>query len=179
MRIAYETIGAAFPGNAWAYAESLDAVRIGRWHGANLVFYDALDENLLLTLRIFDETRELTFSGDKCRDTDIYPNGECIRALADAAYAMRGTRAQIVGEYTKLWEERGGVLYFPAKLSFPDGETALKLGIKNFVRYHPVPVCPKGKAYEEALDPSGAGALEVVDYAYTGFYYANGKAVAL
>jgi hypothetical protein len=73
------------------------------------------------------------------------------------------------------------VIYFPAKLEFPGGTIGLKLGIRNFVRYNPVPVLPKGESYDAGLGTSGAGALEVVDYAYTGFFYAdeNGKAVAL
>jgi hypothetical protein len=44
------------------------------------------------------------------------------------------------------------------------------------------PVIPLPKDTENAgysLPPSGAGVLEVVDYAYTGFYYADGTEVEL
>jgi hypothetical protein len=92
---------------------------------------------------------------------------------------MYGEHSEHDGEYTALWEERGGVLYFPAKLVFPDKNVALKLGIKNYVRYNPVPVCPKGEEYDFEMSTSGAGAIEVFDYAYTGFYYVDGKAVEI
>ncbi|GHS92432.1 hypothetical protein AGMMS50276_00300 [Synergistales bacterium] len=183
MRIDREKIKAAFPGYAWAYAESLDAVRIGKWNGEKLEFYDQLDESLLQTLRVFSNERELKFSGDKCRDTDIYKGENFIRdlELTDSKYFMYGEQASADRDYTKLCEDRGGSFYFPARLSFPEDKVGLKLGIRNFVRYNDVPVCPLNKEYDFGLNHSGAGAFEVVDYAYTGFFYAynDEKAVEL
>jgi CRISPR-associated protein (TIGR03984 family) len=174
-----EKIKTAFPEKAWVYAESLDAVRIGRWDGEKLTFFDGVDENLLLTLRVFDKERELKFTGDKWRDTADYDSGDFITTLADSKYFMHGEHAEVSGEYTKLWEDRGGAYYFPARLDFPAGKIGLKLGIKNFVRYNAVPVCPAGEKYDYDLPACGAGALEVIDYAYAGFYYADGKEVEL
>ena len=179
MKIDCDRICSAFPDVAWAYAESYDAVRIGRWDGKKLVFIDTPDEELMLTLRVFTESRELRFSGDRCRDTEVYAGGKFISSLADAKYCMYGEQQEPAGGYTKLWEERGGMIYFPAVLDFPNGNVGLKLGIKNFVRYNPVPVCPQNADFHSGLDKSGAGAIEVIDYAYTGFYYADayGKSV--
>jgi CRISPR-associated protein (TIGR03984 family) len=179
VKIDFDKIKSAFPGKAWAYAECLDSIRIGKWDGMHLIFRDGLDESLLLMLRVFNEKRELKLNGEKSRDTDIYKNDELIADLADERYIMYGEHSEPDGEYTTLWEERGGVLYFPAKLVFPDKNVSLKLGIKNFVRYNPVPVCPKGEKHDFGMGAGSAGAIEVFDYAYTGFYYSDGKAVEL
>jgi len=179
VKIDIDKIKSAFPGKAWAYAECLDSIRIGKWDGTQLVFSDNPNESLLLLLRVFDEKREIKISGEKSRDTDMYKNDELIAALADERYIMYGEHSEPDGEYTALWEERGGVLYFPAKLSFPGKNIALKLGIKNFVRYNAVPVCPKNEKYDFKTGTGGAGAIEVFDYAYKGFYYSDGKAVQL
>jgi hypothetical protein len=179
MKIDCEKIRNAFPDRAWAYAESLDSVKIGKWSGQSLEFFDGVKEDLLLLLRVFDGALELKFSGGKCRSTDIYKGGKCIPELAESRYFMYGEQTETCGAYTKIWERRGGILYFPAQLTFPKDNAGLKLGIRNFVRYNPVSVCPKGEAFDFGLAKSGAGALEVMDYAYTGFYYADGKAVEL
>jgi hypothetical protein len=190
-----EKIKAAFPGKAWVYAEQLDCIKIGKWLGSSesgFTFCEPLLEKYLLELRVFDGRRELKFTRDtlapdvpsaygyKCRDTADYDEGGFIPA-EDAMYYMygHGEPAEPLEEYTKLWEKRGGVLFFPAKLETPNGKAALILGVKNFVRYNPVPVLPKGEEYDFGLGTSGAGALEIVDYAYTGFFYTDKKAVAL
>ncbi|MDR1160592.1 MAG: hypothetical protein LBK69_08215 [Syntrophomonadaceae bacterium] len=181
MKINYETIKAAFPGKAWAYAEQIDSIKIGKWDGKAFRFAEPLAEQYLLELRVFDGVRELKFTGDNRRDTAEYAAADFIPELANAQYFMYGEHSEICGEYTKLWEERGGAIFFPAKLDFPEGQTGLKLGIRNFVRYNPIPVLPNSPNvdYFYGLATSGAGALEVIDYAYTGFYYNNGKAVEL
>ena len=184
MKIDYASLRHAFPFKAWAYAESYDAVKIGKWNGTDFTFYDVINEDFLLTLRVFDSKRELKFSGDKCRDTnDICKQSEFIPELAYTRYYMYGERYKPVvkdGEdYIEFWEARGGSMYFPGTLDFSTNEFKLKLGIRNFVRYNPVPVCPREEEHDYGLNKSGAGALEVVDYAYTGFYYENGKAVFL
>jgi hypothetical protein len=188
------TIKASFPGAAWAYAESLDSVRIGKWDGCGFVFYEPLTcemaDKYLLELRVFDERRELKFTGDKCRDTDNYEDSAFIGELAYARYYMYGEHcvwrdgsAPEVG-FTPLLEDRGGTVYFPAKITFKkdskgNAQVALKLGIKNFVRHNPVPVLRAGEEYGSGLGTSGAGMLEVVDFAYTGFFYEDGKAVEI
>jgi CRISPR-associated protein (TIGR03984 family) len=182
MKIDYSRIGAAFPEKAWAYAEQYDSVQIGKWDSARLVFDKPLDERYLLVLRIFSEERELRFTSDKCRDTlTEYESNDFISRLADSKYFLYGEHSEFDGVFTKLREDRGGELYFPAKLNFPNGIVAIKLGIKNFVRYNCVPVLPKEEDFDFGLSASGAGALETVDYAYTGFYYtyAGGKKVDL
>ena len=182
MKIDYDRIQKAFPGKAWAYAEQIDSVKIGKWLINGFLFCDPyckpLDEDFLLELRIFDGSHELKFSGGKCRDTADYEGN--IDELAEAGYFMYGEHAEAIGEYTRLWEDRGGIIYFPAKLVFP-GITALKLGIRNYVRYNEVPILPQDieYGYDYGLLKSGAGALDVYDYAYTGFYYTDGKAVGL
>jgi hypothetical protein len=190
VRIDYGKIRAAFPGKAWVYAEQYDGVRIGKWDGESFLFYQPLEEEYLLLLRVFDEKRELKFTGAKCRDTADYAAGDFIPELAEARYYMYGERDDWRGDdapkagFTPLWEERGGGLYFPAALSFPQDAqgramVSLKLGMRNFARYNPVPVLPKGEGYDAGLGESAAGALEAVDYGYAGFYYADGKAVEL
>jgi len=182
MKIDYASLRHAFPSKAWAYAESYDAVKIGTWNGTEFMFYDAINEDFLLTLRVFDSKRELKFSGGKCRDTnDICKQSEFINELAYARYYMYGERFKPVvkdGEnYTEFWEARGGSMFFPGSLDFSTNEFKLKLGIRNFVRYNPVHVLPRNEKYDYDLCKSGAGTLEVVDYAYTGFYYEDGKGV--
>ena len=179
MTIDREKIAEAFPVKAWAYAEQLDSVKIGKWDGKDFRFYEPLNEKYLVELRILDENRELKFTEGKYRDTSSYDSAEFIPDLADARYYMYGEHADHIGEITKLWEDRGGAIYFPAKLKFPNNKIALKLGIKIYVRYNPVAVLPIDVAYDYGLSKSGAGALEVIDYAYTGFFYANDKAVEL
>ncbi|MDR2938883.1 MAG: hypothetical protein LBV08_01040 [Clostridiales bacterium] len=188
MKIDYDRIKEVFPEKAWVYAEQYDEVKIGKWDGNGFMFYSPINEDLLLMLRVFDKTREIKFSGDRCRDTEAYKAEDFIQdsELIDAKYYMYGEQKKYIGEYTKLWESRGGAIYFPEILDFPknancqEGAIALKLGIKNFVRYNPVPVWKKeytkaGLDYSEGLGKTGAGALEVVDYAYTEFYYADDK----
>ena len=184
MNIDYAIIEAAFDGKAWAYAEQLDSVKIGKWDGKGFIFHKPLDEQLLIELRVFDKDRELKFTKDKKhRDTASYDSSAFVSKLADAKYVMYGENAEVDdgGNFTKLWEERGGILYFPAALDFPSKTNIeLKLGIRNFVRYNKVPVLRKGDMkYDSGISMSGAGALEVVDYAYTGFYYSDNKAVEL
>jgi CRISPR-associated protein (TIGR03984 family) len=185
MTINYEKIKAAFPGKAWVYAEGYDSVKIGKWDGDKFFFAEPLEEEYLAELRVFDSSRELKFTGGKCRDTADYNTDDYIKELADAQYFMYGEKAEEVGDFTALSEERGGAILFPAKLDFPktsklpDGAVGLKLGLRNYVRYNPVPVLPKGENYDYGLSASGAGALEVVDYAYAGFFYADGKAVGI
>jgi len=185
MKIDYASVRHAFPSKAWAYAESYDAVKIGKWNGTEFMFYDDINEDFLLTLRVFDNKRELKFSGDKCRDTnDISKQNVFIPELAHAQYYMYGEKQfkPVVKNgqgYTEFLEARGGSMFFPGSLDFSTSEFKLKLGIRNFVRYNPVPVCPKDENYAYGLNKSGTGALEVVDYAYTGFYYEDGKAVLL
>jgi CRISPR-associated protein (TIGR03984 family) len=191
MEIDYKKIEQAFPEPTWAYAELFDGIRIGRWDGKSLVFYQPLkaeEEAFLQELRVFNAERELKFTGGKCRDTADYPTDGFVEELAEASYFLYGEhntwrKGEKKAEgYTPLWEERGGTLFFPAKLNFrknDDGEdiVSLKLGIKNYVRYREIPILPKDKPYDDGLDKNGAGGLEVIDYAYTGFYYADGKAV--
>ena len=189
MIINYQAIKTAFPTKAWVYAEQYDSVKIGKWDSSAFKFYESYKEEYMLLLRVFDKNRELKFSGDKFRDTDIYKDDRFISELADAQYYMYGEKDSYDGDYTILTEERGGAIYFPAVLDFPKnnktGENivGLKLGIKNFVRYNKIPVLSaknvKEKKYAEGLNASGAGALEVVDYAYTGFFYSDGKEVEL
>ena len=181
MKIDYDKIREAFPKKAWVYAESYDAVRIGRWDGNELAFCkgDKLDEQLLLTLRVFDKDKEIKFSGDKHRNTADAKWENLIPSLSETKYYMYGKRSKIEGGYTKLWEDRGGEIFFPAVLNFPPERVALKLGIRNFVRFSPVPVCPINEDCGYRLGNSGAGAIEIVDYAYTGFYYEDGKEVLL
>ena len=169
-----EKIKAVFENKtAWVYAEQYDSVKIGKWNGEDLVFYEPIDEKYLILLRVFDKDRELKFIGDKIRDTEIYKNEDFIEELAHAKYYMYGEQYEICEHYTRLWENRGGSLYFPAVLQFPnDHPIGLMLGIKSFVRYNPIPV-------NGAINLSGAGALEVVDYAFTGFYYTDKKEVEL
>lgn len=185
MNIDNEKIKAAFSNKAWAYAEGLDSVKIGKWDGNELNFAEPLAKEYLLELRVFDSKRELKFTGDKCRDTADYKLDDFISELMEAKYYMYGEQAKPQGDYTALSEIRGGVLLFPGKLEFPPthklpGDAiGLKLGIRNYVRYNSVPILPKGEKYDFGLRTSGAGAIEVVDYAYTGFFYADGKAVEL
>jgi len=185
VTIPYDRIRDAFRDRAWVYAESIDAVRIGRWDGKNkkLAFHDGgLDEDLLQVLRVFDGSRELRFSGGKCRDTEDYCGAGLIGALADVkCYYMYGygEKDGIADGYTKLGEERGGYIFFPAELNLTRGKVALKLGVRNYVRYNRVPVCPKDECYGFGLGGGAAGALEVIDYAYTGFFYADEKEVGL
>ena len=177
MKIDFERLKEAFPTKAWAYAEQYDSVKIGKWESGAFTFYEPLEEDYLLLLRVFDGQRELRFTDDKFRDTAIYRDEDFIPELADAQYYMYGKYDEYIGEYTKLYEDRGGIIYFPAMLDFND--KGLKLGIRNYVRYNPVFVVPKGQAYDFGLNTTGAGALEVVDYAYTGFFYINGNEVQL
>jgi len=185
MNIDYEKIKAAFPNKAWAYAEGFDSVKIGKWTDSEFVFAEPLEEEYLTELRVFDSSRELKFTGDKCRDTADYNADDYIKELADAQYFMYGEKVEEIGGFTSLSEERGGAILFPTKLDFPktsklpNGAIGLKLGIRNYVRYNAVPVLPKGEDHDFGLSASGAGALEVVEYAYTGFFYADGKAVEL
>ncbi|MDR0999892.1 MAG: hypothetical protein LBL96_03685 [Clostridiales bacterium] len=197
MKIDYEKIKVAFPKKAWAYAEQIDSVKIGKWNGERFIFYEpfrkeeSLNGEYLRELRVFDATREIKFACDKYRDTIIYAHEDFISALAHSQYYMYGEHCdwreglEPMDGFTPLWEERGGTIVFPARLHFPNNSAgkeivSLKLGIKNFVRYNPVPVLTKGsESYGSGLNPTGAGALEVVDYAYTGFFYANGKEVRL
>jgi CRISPR-associated protein (TIGR03984 family) len=181
MKIDYERIRSAFPGKAWAYAEQFDNVQIGRWDGEKLTFRETLQEDKVLELRVFDSCRELKFTLDKCRDTARYPEDGFIEELKNMRYFMYGERVdEQDGGYTKLREDRGGALWFPAKLVFPTEYIVLKLGIRRYIRYNPVPVLPShATAYEDGLPPSGAGALEAVDYAYCGFFYADGEEVSL
>jgi hypothetical protein len=183
MNIDCEKIKAAFPNKAWVYAEGLDSVKIGKWNGSDFIFAKPPAREFLLELRVFDDKRELKFTGGQCRDTADYNETDFIPALADAQYFMYGDRNDPQGDFTALSETRGGTLLFPAKLDFPklpDGVVGLKLGIRNYVRYNPVSVLPKAETNcDFGLNKSGAGALVAIDYAYTGFFYANGKAVAL
>ena len=180
-----EKIKEAFSGkSAWAYAEQHDSVKIGKWDGTGLVFYEPIKQEYLLLLRVFDKERELKFTGDKFRDTEIYKNEDFIQELADAKYYMYGEQEKVCGDYTMLSESRGGMLYFPALLNFPEEHPkGLMLGIRRYVRYNPIPVLPISKGNENLYElnklknPSGAGALEVVDYAFTGFYYTDGNEV--
>jgi CRISPR-associated protein (TIGR03984 family) len=188
MTIDYERIKAAFPQKAWAYAEEVESVKIGKWNGNELAFAEGLDSEYLTELRVFDKRRELKFTGGKSRDTADYDEGDFIQELAESRYYMYGETAELRGDYTALAEERGAILLFPARLDFsqagamPKDQIGLMLGIRNYVRYNPVPVLPKEPAdisYDFGLAASGAGAIETVDYAYTGFFYANGKEVEL
>jgi hypothetical protein len=193
MKIDYERIRLAFPGKAWAYAELYNSVRIGRWDGNALMFYQPItpsEEEFLLELRIFNTWHELKFTGVKCRDTGDYDAGNFVTELADHQYYMYGerntwrNREQGIDGYTPLWEDRGGTVYFPAVLNFPKDAAghdmvSLKLGVKNFVRYHTIPVLPGDAPYNQGLSMSGVSGLEVIDYAYTGFAYADGKEVTL
>ena len=185
MKINYEKIKAVFPVKAWAYAEGIDSVKIGKWNGNEFDFAEPFVEKHLSVLRVFDANRELKFAGDKCRDTGDYKEGDFIKELAESQYFIYGEQATEQGEYTALCENRGGMLLFPGKLRFPqtdmlpDGIVGLKLGIRNYVRYNCVPVLPICRKYDFGLGESGAGAIEVVDYAYTGFFYVDGKAVEL
>jgi hypothetical protein len=185
MNINYETIKAAFPHKAWAYAEGFGKVQIGKWDCTALLFAEPLEVDYLTELRVFDSNRELKLTGEKIRDTAMYSESDLIPELADAQYFMYGEKSEPCGDYMALSEARGGALLFLAKLNFPktsslpNGAIGLKLGIRNFVRYNYVPVLPNGKEYDFGLNTSGAGALEVIDYAYTGFFYENGKAVEL
>ena len=180
MKIDYEILCSAFPDKAWVYAEQLDSVKIGKWNGKEITFYEPIDENLLLELRVFDNNRELKFTNGKFRDTGDYDSSSFVPTLAEARYYMYGEQWEPAGDFTILREDRGGTTYFPAVLDFQGiSRIGLKLGIKNFVRYNEIPVLRKGEGYESNLPQSGAGALEVTDYAYTGFYYSNNKVVEL
>jgi hypothetical protein len=187
VKIDLDKIKDAFPCKAWAYAEGLDSVKIGKWNGneKKLKFTESLAEEYLVELRIFDGKRELKFTGDKCRDTANYDGSDFIPELADVQYFMYGEKAEQQKGYTVLREDRGGAIIFPAELdfpsihNFPEGFIGLKLGVKNYVRYNRIPVLPKGEDFDFGLGTSGARAIEVVDYAYTGFFYADGKAVKL
>jgi len=185
MKINFDEIMAAFPNKAWVYAEQYDSVKIGKWERGIFTFHEPLDEKYLTVLRVFNSHRELKFTGDKLRDTAMYKNEDYISELAHVQYYMYGEQSELIGEFTKLREDRGGVIYFPGELNFQKKDekdiVALKLGIKHFVRYNPVTVLPKCEKYDFGLSVSGSGALEVVDYAYTGFYYdyESGKAVEL
>jgi CRISPR-associated protein (TIGR03984 family) len=185
MNINYDTIKAAFPNKVWVYAEGFGRVQIGKWDGTALLFAEPLEEDYLTELRVFDTRRELKFTGEKFRDTANYNESGFIPEFADAQYYLYGEKGEARSDYTALSEARGGTILFPARLDFPktsklkDGAIGLKIGIRNFVRYNPVPILPKGKEYDFGLNGGGAGALEVVDYAYTGFFYEDGKAVEL
>jgi len=184
MKLDYNKLKPFEDRRAWAYAESYDAVRIGIWNGVGFEFFDKtldepLDEESLLVLRVFDDKHEIKFSRDKCRDTVIYDDKEKY-SYQDIKYYMYGTDQEPDNEhkgYTKFWEARGDKMYFPKLLDFPNKGFKLKLGIRNFIRYNPVPVCPSKEDYQYGLRTSGAGALEILDYAYTGFYYEDGKVV--
>jgi hypothetical protein len=200
MIIDYEKIKMEFPKGAWIYAEQLNGIIIGKWDGRDFIFHEQPDEKYLLHLRVFgksgekEENRELkyTSTSEKPRDTFDYHKSNFIDELADAKYVMYGEQDELIIKdgktFTKLSESRGGVLYFPVALAFPkdknfpNGIITLMLDIKNFVRYNEVPFLPKckdEKDYDFGLSKSGVGALEVIDYAYTGFYYTNGDEVAL
>jgi|GEM_PF-4934355 len=188
MKMDNVIIKTAFPKKAWAYYEGLDSIKIGKWNGSELIFAEPLSKDYLdyLTeLRVFDDKRELRFTGKKCRDTADYCEYNFIAELANAQYFMYGEQAVQKDDCTALSEISGGTIVFPVKLEFPktsilpDGVIGLKLGIRNYVRYNDVPVLPKGEKYDYGLHPDGEGAIEVVDYAYTGFFYANGEKVAL
>lgn len=188
MKIDISKIKKIFPDKAWAYAEQYDSVRIGKWDGSELMFYKhkPLDENdakYLKVLRVFDEKRELKFTGDKCRYTGDYAESDYISELANIRYYyMYGEQKPEHDDgYSSLSEERGGTIWFPAKLTFPTDKIGLKLGIRNYVRYNEVNILPKNEQYSQNISTTGAGALEVFDYAYTGFYYGydEGKKVEL
>lgn len=185
MKIDYEKVKKTFPEKAWAYAEQYDCVKIGKWEKDKFVFKEELDEDSLILLRVFDGKCELKFSGEKCRNTSIHNGKDFITELEDARYYMYGEKAETTGMYTMLWEDRGGKIDFPAALNFPTKDkagneiVALKLGIKHYVRYNDIPVLKEKQEFDYGLDKNYAGALQVVDYAYTGFFYDNGNEVPL
>ena len=180
-----ELIKSSFPDKAWVYAEGLDSIRIGKWNGSEFNFAESFDETYIIEMRVFNSKHELKITGEKHRDTANYNDNNFISELADDQYFMYGEQAAEQGENTVLYETRGGAIVFPGKLEFPktdklpDGVIGLKLGVRNYVRYNRVPVLTEGESYDFDLNTSGAGAIEVVDYAYTGFFYANGTAVKL
>lgn len=168
-----ESIQRIFPGKAWAYSVEFDKVQIGVWNGSQLKFKDGYSEDNLLELRVFNNKQELRVvrknDGFVLRDS-LGISGETL----DQHFFVYGTSVnRTENGYSALNEQRGAELWFPVEIKEP-----VKLGIRNYYRFNPVPVLhPCGNA-EDGIVP-GQGALEFFDYAYTGFYYLNHKAVVL
>jgi CRISPR-associated protein (TIGR03984 family) len=176
---ATETIKAAFPEKAWAYIVLDFAVCIGVWDGARIVFSEACDVENAQELRVFDANRELRFlktpSGYAERDSNAYGQKHGI----DETYVMYGEKAESKNAYTALSETRGGSYDFPKQLVFPSEHVTLKLGIRHFAKYNPIPVLKPDECAENGLPVSGRAAFEIYDYAYTGFFYEDGTEVSL
>ncbi|UYO61634.1 CRISPR-associated protein Csx19 [Acetobacterium wieringae] len=172
-----------FPQKAWVYLVSQHQVQIGIWDGDKMNLKDGYSPEYLLELRVFTNNREIrvvqAHEDFLLRDSEDF---DVQKAIEDK-YIMYGEK--IDGEkqesyqdgYSALKEDRGGVLWFPGRIA--DNFKNLKLGIRNFYCYHPVPVLPNGNSYDAEMGEIGKGSLEFFDYAFTGFFYANDKEVEL
>ena len=175
---AIDKIKAAFPGKAWAYAVEHHQVQIGIWDGNNLIFKNGISSDCLLELRVF-HGRELRVvpdgsGGFLLRDSAKHDQSK----VFDDLYVLYGEQACHKDGWTHLSESRGGVIAFPKHVEFPNDKVEMKLAVRQFYRYNKVPVLPKGETDTlSGFNTSAQGALEIYDFAFTGFIDANGKEV--
>jgi len=181
MEEALTELRATFPGEkSWAYAVEQHQVQIGVWDNGKLIFRKGYDPKYLLELRVFNgrEIRVVPDGADGflLRDSAALDNIN----VFDDKYIIYGEKAKYEDGYTVLSEERGGRINFPKRIEFPPGKVELKLKVRQFCGYNEVPVLPKGEVeVDEGLEISGRGALEIYDFAFMGFFDANGKEVVL
>jgi len=166
-----------FGSNAWAYVVMYHCVAIGIWDGKNekLIFHEtiAFDWNYVTELRVFNNNRELRFLRDEndvllCRDSSLLESSTCKKNIQDTSYLMYGTDVEIEekqgAQWTALFEDRGGKVYFPKKLYFSQSSkegVLMWLNIRNFLR--------------EGENSVGGIKLEVCDYVFTGFSKGRNK----
>jgi len=173
-----EKIEKSFAGTkAWAYAVFFDAVAIGCWDGAQLVFHQPIvyDDENVLELRVFDGSKELRCvrlpDGDLAeRLMNDETGSPQDKDVSDLYYAVYGEKNDPVSDgWSERVEQRGGSLFFPADLDPKD--TNLWLKIRNYLSYVPVPVGEAGKGNDDI--EFGKGTLSVTDYRFAGFFLDN------
>lgn len=119
------------------------------------LFHESVDFDwdCVTELRIFNEKRELRIIRNM-HNTLVMRDSQTLASYEyrNVDYLMYGTKGSVIDDkWTVLSEDRGGDIYFPAKVETTDGKVQLWLKVRNFLRF------------TQDLR------LEVCDYAFTGF----------
>jgi CRISPR-associated protein (TIGR03984 family) len=148
---------------AWAYIIMHHCVGIRIWDPTTHSFKPKLCSDELaniIEMRIFNSISELRIIVDgspKIR----YISDDGQTDFIDRDYLCFGAKAENKDGYTKLTDERGGVLCFPKRVEFSDN-TRLWLTVRNYTRFNDIDI----------NNPvSNKPPFEIYDYRFVGFKY--------